>query len=1146
MPPRISRTRSARTRKTRSRGAGIIALIGAATVSGCQGPETGRALLHAEGTPKTTIPIPILGAGDMDDAGFEKAESVAAPLDTPLSRTSGTQTTDEQQSELLRGVLEGLGQDIETPRMQLPGDRIEESEQKNPEPQIEAAEQETEAHGNTIGRVEQQMTRPGAVSVSEQPRSNPRAADLLDHWGHRRIDSIATALSLATPTAESDDGAVLRALRAEAKAHDGEPVVPALQDADPIRILGANRGIRYGRWTGGPADTLSIDFGLSYADAELQGDEGFRVMLERAGKAWSARLADTWTPREWSAGDLKGWLLRNGRVGAKVGAEPNGETSTGIEIQVTQGDLSSNTLGLALQGADVQSSSGQWEPRFGSIEIDKLGWRGTDAASRFATLVHEIGHVLGAWTVDDRAAETTYAPYTNRQNGTWTGPNVVAILGGPAPFQDARNPFGWHDGERDPHALHHDFAHSGVCASIMAYCRQSEAIPALLPHAIDFAFLSDLGLTVTDPSVRPETYGLAGWTDHAAFTLSVSRRLDVHLADPQPHFDSWPNPWSALEVVDLLDARADAFGDRSTADLRLSFPSLASLGKARYAGGLIGAALEYEGLPPVTGDASLEVDLGNLVGEASFTSLMVHQDATVEPFAGGLLRYPFQVSENAIRGTGTVSALQADFYGPRHEDVAGTLHDPLAGLLASFGAAVDERSTYEHLASSADYAAARMYQSGADDPTRNGWNEARCTAYGGCESRDAPGNVWGSWRMAERSEVLEASSGQRWGAAARPYSDLGDIRIARRTSQSTDGDGGRGRHAIDGYTGTMEYAAFGAGFEQYRSWENEAGAPGAHFGARWIGMQGEAAGSLPAGRARWSGVMLGYQDGTPARTDPLVHGLATIDYWLTTNRIDLAFSQVESRDGKRTLGSFGFSALQASDDGTFERTDDSSGYVHGALFGPGHEEAAGVFAYRANDVSGSFGGRAVNAADALTLEESGFVHSAMDRVERPIHLHDEWGLWGRRFDENLFGAFLDQRVTGRGGNFRFSGSPPDPRLQGTPTGTSPISGSAVWKGEARAFEVTGSEGSWAPVKGVARLAVDFEAVAVNVDLTDFEGGHENLSWKNLPIDDGAFGHAEDSASIQGAFYGEAHEGAAGEFERNHLKGIFVTIRDPKE
>ena len=200
--------------------------------------------------------------------------------------------------------------------------------------------------------------------------------------------------------------------------------------------------------------------------------------------------------------------------------------------------------------------AGYGNPDFAPLEINREHLQRFlhegGAAALFSTLTHEIGHVLGAW--QGGAVTGQYAPYTDVDAGTWTGPNVVALHGGPAPFQDASDPKAWVEGERDPLTLEHDFAHSGVCASLMAYCGDGAASPPFLPQAIDFAFLADLGMTVVEETGRPETYGLAGWTDFSAFTLSVSRDLHISLADPQPYYHSGAAPWYALEVTDLLQA----------------------------------------------------------------------------------------------------------------------------------------------------------------------------------------------------------------------------------------------------------------------------------------------------------------------------------------------------------------------------------------------------------------------------------------------------------------------------------------------------------------------------------------------------------------------------------------------------------------
>ena len=532
--------------------------------------------------------------------------------------------------------------------------------------------------------------------LGERPRNNPEAADLLDHWGHRRSHGLATGLELADPIPDGNgngDGAVddnaggngngdaggtdLRALHTAAR-EGGETVAPDLRDSDDVAVIGARRGVTYGRWAGGSADTLSIEFDVSRVPPEISDDPEFRAILERAGKAWSRRIADTWSTWERSAGDLKGHLSGSGLTEVRVGED--GETSAGLEIHVTVEDLSS-----AGKGGNSGIQQGEsWEPHFGSLVLDTEFLQEEGEAEVFSTVVHEIGHVLGSWTGELDGHDA----YTDTTAGTWSGPRVVAEHGGAAPFQNTSITHQRLGTEPDPLDPPYDFAHSGVCISLMAYCNDDEALPAFLPHTIDFAFLADLGLSVTEETDRPETYGLAGWTDYAAFTVSLSRELEIALADPQPHYDGALNRWQKLDVADLLRVEADVFGHRTTA----AHPDDLS-GTARYAGGLIGAAIERPGLPPVTGDASLTLDLGTLDGTASFTSLLVHPDGIPETFAGGALHYPFGLSDNEIVGNGAGLTLQADFYGPGHEEVAGVIHDPRAGLLGSFGATADDRPT---------------------------------------------------------------------------------------------------------------------------------------------------------------------------------------------------------------------------------------------------------------------------------------------------------------------------------------------------------------------------------------------------------------------------------------------------------------------
>ena len=581
-----------------------------------------------------------------------------------------------------------------------------------------------------------------------------------------------------------------------------------------------------------------------------------------------------------------------------------------------------------------------------------ITWKRREEARLFHTMMHETGHVLGAWYGADRHGR--HRPEIDREAGTWTGSHVVAAHGGPAPFQDANDASGWHDGERSPDGSRFDFFHSGVCASVMAYCTASAAIRAFLPAEVDFGFLADIGMTILPETERPETYGLAGWMAHAAFTLSVSRQLDIGLADPQPRYSGNGGPWTALETVDLLWAEANAFGERSAGNLQRSFPLA---GTVRYAGGLIGAAVDHAGLPPVVGDANLSIGLDDLTGKASFTSLRVLSDGERYVFGDGSLHYPIAVAGNAIIDAAPGVSLAADFYGPRHDEIAGTLDDSRAGLVASFGARQDDRPDYPEAIADADHVRGMMSQVSFGHGGEDGWHRFRCGAGPDCESRHRwwePGSEWRAVAAAEdmspRERVLDWTAG--WGPwlSADLLSDDGAVRIERRHARATDGR--RGRYAKDGYFGTMENAAFGAGVQSVADWD---GGDGGLLDRRiaGAGFQGDLAGSRPAGNAVWEGRMVGYQSGVATGEDPFVQGAARVSVSLSRSEVDIGFTGVAAMDRGRRLGDFGYEDIPLGSDGSFAGFDD--GHVEGAFFGPAHREAAGMFQHNVNRVTGSFG-----------------------------------------------------------------------------------------------------------------------------------------------------------------------------------------------
>ena len=80
------------------------------------------------------------------------------------------------------------------------------------------------------------------------------------------------------------------------------------------------------------------------------------------------------------------------------------------------------------------------------------------------------------------------------------------------------------------------------------------------------------------------------------------------------------------------------------------------------------------------------------------------------------------------------------------------------------------------------------------------------------------------------------------------------------------------------------------------------------------------------------------------------------------------------------------------------------------------------------------------------------------------------------------------------------------------------------------------------MSGDARLEVNFGNATVDVDFTNLEADHDDMSWQALQIVSGAFQDTTLRPTIEGAFYGSTHQGAAGKFDRDNLRGIFGTVR----
>ena len=154
---------------------------------------------------------------------------------------------------------------------------------------------------------------------------------------------------------------------------------------------------------------------------------------------------------------------------------------------------------------------------------------------------------------------------------------------------------------------------------------------------------------------------------------------------------------------------------------------------------------------------------------------------------------------------------------------------------------------------------------------------------------------------------------------------------------------------------------------------------------------------------------------------------------------------------------------------------------------------------------------------------------------RDYYSFDDWGFWLNQGDTTLFKIFIRDTDDPFGSDYELV-------TQGIPTGSNPVSGSVVWSGGVRAYDVH-PDTFGTPVSGDARLEVDLSTATINVDFTNFTKDHADLAWRNLSLSNGKFQSRNGYRTINGAFYGHDHEGAAGKFTSFRLDGVFGTLRE---
>jgi hypothetical protein len=148
------------------------------------------------------------------------------------------------------------------------------------------------------------------------------------------------------------------------------------------------------------------------------------------------------------------------------------------------------------------------------------------------------------------------------------------------------------------------------------------------------------------------------------------------------------------------------------------------------------------------------------------------------------------------------------------------------------------------------------------------------------------------------------------------------------------------------------------------------------------------------------------------------------------------------------------------------------------------------------------------------------------------------GLWG---EESIAWTFFDH-----GYNFygryeyyesRVAGNSPGSNPSGDATYTGVMAGSVVEKDSTIPLNTP----DW--VMGDAELSFSLADSTLGASFTNIVSlangtTHEDLSWENVSVVDGAFDQGDTGDYLHGAFFGAGHEGIAGAFEQDSMAGVF--------
>lgn len=115
--------------------------------------------------------------------------------------------------------------------------------------------------------------------------------------------------------------------------------------------------------------------------------------------------------------------------------------------------------------------------------------------------------------------------------------------------------------------------------------------------------------------------------------------------------------------------------------------------------------------------------------------------------------------------------------------------------------------------------------------------------------------------------------------------------------------------------------------------------------------------------------------------------------------------------------------------------------------------------------------------------------------------------------------------------------------------SNPLSGSATWTGTAYGIDVSSGETAGNHVNGAVTVTIaDFESPSVDVSITglmdtSLNAPRPDMTWESIPLDAGNFRSSKSETSvIDGHIYGDDHSHVGGVFERNEIVGGFGAER----